>query len=428
MEEETKEQGNVTLNNAVDEGAVMDVQQKEVEQQETKKAPGVDPRVDPHLDPISNGVKAGVKAYNDTMAAGQRKPRYDEDQMKPILETLKDKGVDLKKLQESGDLKRMQQGMYTTNLYQYTFTAADGTEITQKGKLSVMNGADGNLKLYTMPVVRLKAKTLEEHLAVVPYYGYQFSQEEIKALILTGNAGHPIMIDKSIGTDNATEPTPHLVSIDKLTNQLRAVPVDKVRKFSKFLDVELNEAQQQQLREGKPLRVTYTFERQDRESGEKIQVKNTAYIQYNAVNMRLETLPATIFTPKHLMGHELTDEERYKLTMGQTIVIDNAVDKKGQTYTAYVNISDDGKLRFSDANGRPLFKNNQNQAKPTDDFKEQVALNNEGHKTDAVKQSGKETLAAGEKPKPKQEVGKPKLNPKAPVVGKPKLKSSGPKM
>lgn len=422
--DEMNETAGIVTNDVAEDGAVIDVQGTEQEQKKTKKVGGVDPRVDPHLDPISNGVKAGFKAYKDAKAAQEQRPRYSEDQMRPVLAELEARGVNIKVLNEKGDLFRMQQGQYTSNLYQYTFQTQDGNTITQEGKLSVLKDGDGLLRVYTMPVKRLLGKNLEEHLQKEVLFGHQFDAAEIRGLLLTGNAGKPIMLDKSEGTDpNGLKP--YLVSIDDKTHQLRAVPVDKVRKFSRFLDAELSQEQQAQLLAGKPLRVTYTTERLDKETGEMVQGKHTSYIQYNAVDMRLKTLPAMLFTPKKIMGHQLSEDERKQLSVGQTVKIENAIDAKGQKYTAFVDIKNDGTMRFSDANGRPLWLDKaKQQAKPTDDFREQVALNNEGHKTDAVKKSGKEALKAGEKPKPKQEVGKPKVaKPKAaPALSRPKPK------
>lgn len=421
--EETKEKADVVMNNDMDEevnGTVIDVQTPETEEKKVKVG-GVDPHPDPHLDPLSNGVKAGYKAYRDTKTAieQQQNRRYSEDQMAPVLAELKARGVDIKALTEKGDLQRLQQGQMTSNLYQYTFTNANGNIITQQGKISFLKNEEGNLRIYTMPVKHLLGKNLEEHLQKEVFFGHQFTAEEIKALLLTGNAGQPIMLNKTANTDpNGLKP--HLVSIDDKTHQLRAMPVDKVRKFARFLDAELSEEQQEQLRNGKPLRVTYTASVLDHETGELKPAKRTSYIQYNAVEMRLKTLPSTLFTPKQFMGHQLTEDERKSLSVGQVVKIEDAIDKKGQKFTAFLDIKDDGVLRMRDASGNQLWQKEKakQQAKPTDDFKEQVALNNEGHKTEAVKASGKESLKAGEKPKPKQAAPKT-----APAVSKPKPKA-----
>ncbi len=423
--EEVNEMVDAVMDNGMAEevtGAVIDVQGAEQDGEKKAKVREGHSQADPHLDPLTNGVKNAVKGYQDTKAAIEqqnRNRRYSEDQMAPVLEDLKNRGVDIKNLIKNGDLQRLQQGQMTANLYQYTFTTQDGNTITQQGKLTLLKNEDGNPRIYTTPVKRLLGNTLEEHLSKEVLFGHQFTPEEIKGLLQTGNAGQPIMLDKTAGTD-PDGLKPHLVSIDKLTHQLRAMPVDKVKNYARFLDVNLTEAQQAQIKDGKPLRLTYTTKVLDRETGEMRDVKRTGYIQYNAVDMRLKTLPATLFTPKQFMGHQLSDEERANLAIGKTLKIEDAIDRQGQRFTAFIDINDDGTLRMRDVNGNALFQKEKakQQAKPTDDFKEQVALNNEGHKTEAVKAAGKEVLKASEKPKPKQAAPKA-----APVLSKPKPKA-----
>lgn len=369
-----------------------------------KDSSGLDVRNDQSIDPITNGIANGVRNYK---AVKEKYQRYTAEEMKGVLVDLKERGVDTQKLQASGDLERLQKGHLTQNLYQYSYTDANGNMYKQEGKLDVMKShVDDSLKIYTMPVLRLKGDNLEEHLKSTPYSNQIFSDKQIRNLIHTGNAGEPVTLDKSNGTDpkGAKE---YLVSIDKETHQLRSVPVDKIN-FSKFLDVKFTNEQQEQLKSGKPLRILYTKE--EMQNDIKVPVQKTSYIQYNAVEMSLKTLPNNIFTPKKIQGHELTENERAALSKGEIIKIEKAVDKQGQTYTAWVSITNGGELNILDGNGKSIYA--KKQITPTKDFKEQVEANNNGNKTEEMKLAKKDIIKSGEKISKPILVPKPKLKPR----------------
>lgn len=431
---EKMEAADVAMNNAPQEG-LDGVQVKGPDADATAEGRKIglgDVHADPHLDPLTNGIIAYIKARRQELG---KKPMEEQklQQVDKIVKDLKLRGVDVKALNESGDLYRMMEGQKTAQMYKFTFTGKDGNIITQEGKLSLLKNDDGSMYVYTTPKKRMVGNSLEEHLKQEVCFGHQFTPDQIRNLALTGNAGEPIMLDKTAGT-SPDGMKPHLVSIDKDTLQIYAVPCDKVHKFKKFLDVELTEAQTEQLVSGKPLRLNYTANVTDKATGEVRQEQKTGYLQYNAAELKLNVLPQMLFVPKKIQGIDLTEDQRKILAKGEAIQM-TLTDNKGQKFNAFVSIKSDGKRSIKDGMGKDVqLKANDSriQIKPTQEYKEQVNLNNKGIKSDAVQRAGKEVLLSGEKVKeqkpqqklnnPQQKINKPK--PKQ-TIGKPKLKGMG---
>jgi hypothetical protein len=86
-------------------------------------------------------------------------------------------------------------------------------------------------------------------------------------------------------------------------------------------------------------------------------------------------------SPK-IAGVELTPEQREAIAAGTSVKIENMTDKRGKTYTSYVRYNHEkGKLDF--LKWQPGSK--QQQTTPTLEHQTQVAANNDGHKSEALK-------------------------------------------
>ena len=104
----------------------------------------------------------------------------------------------------------------------------------------------------------------------------------------------------------------------------------------------------------------------------------------------------------------MDDGQYQKFNNGQTIYLDNLVDKKGKKYQGYITFNKEtGKTNFSFQNPNKVKE----QAMPTEAHKTQTAVNSEGKTNEATKHV-KEPLKSGQKnpdsKKQQQEQEKPK--------------------
>lgn len=120
--------------------------------------------------------------------------------------------------------------------------------------------------------------------------------------------------------------------------------------------------------------------------------------------------------PTKLMGIDITKDQQLQLANGHAIRLSGLLDKQGEPFTATVNISATQKeLQFSDITRlTPVIK-------PTEDYRQQLALNNEGAKTDltqsqeiasgqtAVNNIQRELLKQLGEDQPAQKIGSQKL-------------------
>lgn len=79
----------------------------------------------------------------------------------------------------------------------------------------------------------------------LPFHGVLLDKETRDNILATGNAGHPVLLPLDGGA-----PKPCLVSLDKLTNNLVAVPVDDILIPMEIKGVTLAPEQHRQLSEG----------------------------------------------------------------------------------------------------------------------------------------------------------------------------------
>jgi hypothetical protein len=84
--------------------------------------------------------------------------------------------------------------------------------------------------------------------------------------------------------------------------------------------------------------------------------------------------------PTKLMGIDLTKDQQLQLANGHAVRLSGLLDQQGEPFTATVNISAAQKeLQFSDISRLTIG------VKPDNDYRQQLALNNEGAKTDVAR-------------------------------------------
>ena len=297
-----------------------------------------------------------------------------------------------------GELKAMSYGYKSPHLVDIN-PKIEGVEYPMKARLSLEEQPDGSLKFTPHPY---------QHQVDLdkPFQGIMLPNDVKESLLATGNGGRVIELEPKPG-----EKVPSLISIDKLTNRLEAVPLDKLTVSQNLKGAELSPEQQQALKEGKKVLV------------EEMTSKNTigtdnprkfdAYVQFNAAkggydfsydgldrnkyqqNNKQEQGKSQeqqngVRIPKKLLGVDLTEEQQNKLRDNKAVYVQGMMkDAKGEPFNAYVKVNHEkGKLDF--------FKWNPDKVKKVaEGSKTQVAVNSQGKTNEATK-NVKEPLKQGQ--------------------------------
>ena len=282
-----------------------------------------------------------------------------------------------------------------------------------QARLSFQKAEDGKLKL-TPHFVR------HEPRLDIPHNGYSFTDEDKKALKRTGNLGKVV----NVADTKTGEMRPSYISIDRLTNEVVDIPVDKVRIYNKVGKTNLSKEEVDILRAGLPLPKEVTLQ-----NGRKF----PALLQVNADKRDVEFVPGqprqqqsqrqgksqdnpdaqgqkqenngegqrrnrswtnedgSIRPIKKWKDDIFTEQQIKDYVEGKTVVLANAKDDQGQPCTKY--------LKFSFEKGRPLtYSQNPDLAQtvaPSNESKTQLAVNNEGKTNEATKHV-KEPLQQGQ--------------------------------
>lgn len=342
----------------------------------------------------------------------------------------------------------------------------EGKELQAKARLSFEPQADGTIKIQTHPYQ-------EKPDFEKPFMGVLFTPDEQKQLTTTGHGGRVFELEITPGG----EKVPALVSLDKITNRVEAVPLSEIQIPKMLKGVELSQEQQEGLKNGQGVLV----ENMDKKPrpGEEAGGKITRIVQYNAVNKNFDFL----FTPEQRRQHqqereakaeqktgqddnqplkarkvgdvwvrpvqggvELTREQFKELLNNKSVFVEGMVnqttkpkqeqgaqqvettDQKGQKYNAWVWPDQEaGRIRHTSLPPEQWKEvQAKKQAQPAEGFKTQVAVNNEGKTNEATKQSN-EPLKKGQTQPTEKQLEKKEQKQERQSPAKPK-KSVGRKM
>ena len=301
-------------------------------------------------------------------------------------------GVTRESLEQSGDLTAVLSGQ-KSGLVTIS-TEVEGIPITTQGRIHFQEGKDGKMDL--------KIDCYRQKPALdLPFYGVLLDKEVKDSILATGNAGQPVNLPL-----NGSEPKPCLISLDKVTNNLIAIPTDDILIPNVIKGVTLTPEQHQQLSEGRKVLVEgmnsqwnskfdaymqynvareqfeYNFDGLDRNRYKK--QENEQGKSQNQSESRSQTATKSFFIPQKLLGKELTPEQQEKFGKMETIYVTGMTDRQGKSFNAYVRMNLD--------RGRPdFFHYNPDKAKsqareitPATVHKTQVAVNN-GATSEATK-------------------------------------------
>ncbi|MDO5523622.1 MAG: DUF3945 domain-containing protein [Bacteroidia bacterium] len=309
--------------------------------------------------------------------------------------TLEGMGVTQEKLQKMNVMEDLLKGFKTNQLVPISLNL--GTVITRsEARLSLQPDENGNT-VVAMHGVRKEANVHQ------PFFGHEFTPEDKENLIKHGNMGRVVMLENR----KTGEQIPSIISVDRLTNELIALRADKIKIPDEIKGLKLTDEQKQTLQEGKPLYLEGMISRKGTEFN--------ATVQFNADKRYVEFMFDREQTkqnrqaqengeaPRFVRGKELNDEQYNKFKSGQTIYVNDLVDKKGQTYKGYLTYNvEKGKTEFSFGNPNKQKNTAKQSAQPDEASKVQKAVNSDGKTNEATKNI-KETLQKGQtKPTEKQ--------------------------
>lgn len=333
--------------------------------------------------------KNDKKENIDTMETTQTTTEVNEYRFKPEeidWETMSNLGLSKEKLEKMNLLDPLLKGYKTNELVPISLNL--GTAITRlDARLSLQTSEDGKV------VMAIHGIRKEPQLNF-PFFGHEFSKEDKENLLKTGNMGRTV----DLTILKTGEQTSSIISIDRLTNELVALRVDKIKIPDEIKGVKLDEQQKQTLMDGKPLYIEGMISKK----GERFD----ATVQFNAdkryVEFQFDRTDSNSQTqnnhqvqnqevPRTIRGKELNEQQYEQFKEGKTIYVDGLVDKQGKEYKGYLTFNKDtGKVGFSFSNP------NSAKVQPAEEHKTQTAVNSEGKTNEATKNI-KEPLKSGQK-------------------------------
>ncbi|MBW4360544.1 DUF3945 domain-containing protein [Flavobacterium taihuense] len=348
----------------------------------------------------------------NSMETTQRTSETGEYRYKPEQidwETMNNLGLNKEKLEKMNVLDPLLRGFKTNELVPVSLNL--GTAVTRMdARLSLQQNDEGAV------VVAIHGIRKEPNLNFA-FFGHEFSKEDKNNLLQTGNMGRVV----NLTNPKTNEAIPSIVSIDRLTNELVALRTDFIKVPEEIKGIKLNEEQKQTLLEGKPLYLEGMVSKKG--------TPFDATVQFNADKRFVEFLfdrgnsnkqiqgneqNQSQVAPKIFRDKELDNEQYQKFKDGQTIYVSGLVDKKGKEYNGYITFNKEtNKIDFSFQNPNKVKE----QAKPTEGYKTQTAVNSEGKTNEATKNI-KEPLKSGQKNPDSKEQQEEQEATKAPAKSK----------
>lgn len=303
-------------------------------------------------------------------------------------------GVTRESLEQSGDLTAVLSGRKSSLIT--ISTEVECIPITTQGRIHFQEGNDGKLDL------KIDCYRQNPDLDL-PFLGVLLEKEVKDNILATGNAGQPINL-----TLNGNEPKPCLISLDKVTNNLIAIPTDDILIPNVIKDVTLTPEQHQRLSEGRKVLVEgmtsqwntkfdaymqynvakeqfeYSFDGLDRNRYKKQENEQGKTQKQSESQPQAQAETKSFFIPKKLLGKELTPEQQTKFGKMETIYVTGMTDREGKLFNAYVRMNlDRGRPDFLQYNPDKA-KSRAREITPTAEYKTQVAVNN-GATSEATK-------------------------------------------
>lgn len=330
-------------------------------------------------------------------------------------------GVDREQLEKSGDLDKML-NYGKSGLVKIQPTLA-GEKMELDARLSLRKDTNGMVKL--VPHFIHLEPNLEKE-----YRGHQFTAEDKAQLLNTGNLGRIVELNGKDG-----KKIPSYVSLDRLTNEIVSLPVDKLHIRGNIGKTVLTKEEIETLKSGLPLinkevslreGKTFTTTLQVNADSRCVEFVPKAWQKHNMVEkqqqpqgQRQQSSQQNSWTDAEgnirpigkWKENRFTEQQKADYVAGKTVVLENAVDAKGQPCTLY--------LKFDLAKQRPIASTkNPDLAQtvaPSNESATQMAVNNDGRTNEATK-NVKEPLQQGQTAPKNDSQQKQQRKPKGPIV------------
>ncbi|WP_392420346.1 DUF3945 domain-containing protein [Capnocytophaga canis] len=268
----------------------------------------------------------------------QNEPKYKIEDVD--WETLNNLGISKESLEKRNLLEPLLRGFKTNELVPVSFNL--GSAVTRfDARLSLQQNSEGKV------VAAIHGIRKEPQLQY-PFFGHEFSDEDKKNLLTTGNMGRVVELTNT----KTGEKIPSVISVDKLTNELIALRTEFIKIPDEIKGVKLSEEQKQTLKEGKPL----FLEGMQSKKGEPF----NANVQFNADkryveflfedNLAQKTVQFQKLTeaPKEIRGVQLTQEQHQQLSEGKPVYLEGLQSKNGKAYNGYFTFNQEkGKVEMS---------------------------------------------------------------------------------
>ncbi|MDN5423049.1 MAG: DUF3945 domain-containing protein [Chryseobacterium sp.] len=327
------------------------------------------------------------QAGQNTPETSQNAPAQTENRYKAEdidWNTMSKLGLNQEKLEKMNVLEDLLKGFKTDKLIPVSLNL--GTVITRMdARLSLQRNAEGEV------TVAIHGIRKEPNLDY-KFFGHEFTNEDKKNLLETGNMGRVVELDNL----KNGEKIPSIISIDKLTNEIVALRTDRIKIPDTLKGLVLNTEQKQNLMEGKPLYLEGMTSNKGEPFDGRVQFNaEKRYVQFlfdNTIVAKLQDNQVKEI-PKVFRDKELTDKQHADLKDGKSVKISGLVDKKGKEYEGYITLNKEtGRTDFTFNNPNEIKAS----AQPSEEYKTQVAVNSEGKTNEATKNIT-EPLKSGQK-------------------------------
>ena len=352
---------------------------------EMLKAPDV-----PSNKEMLNSARVNLSDY-----AGEQKQTFQGiDPEKIDWEQFSKMGVSRESLEKGKELEAMLKYRKSPHLVPISVKIGD-VALHTDARLSLRETEDGRF----IPVVHAirKDPQLERE-----FFGHTFTDEDKKAMRETGNLGRTV----ELTFPNSDKPTRSFVSIDRLTNDIIALSADRVRIPDEIKGVKLSDEQKKELSEGRSIYVEGMTSKTGKHFNANLQFnadKRSIEFRFGSSKQEQHQRQAPegqgqseqkeLRVPKKMLGRDISPEEQAKLKSGQTVYMTGLIDKKGESFNAYVRPNFE-KNKFDFLKWNP-DKSQAKEITPDNASRTQVAVNSEGKTNEATKHV-KEPLKQGQ--------------------------------
>lgn len=352
------------------------------------------------VEPKLNNEKSNNMENTQKTQENGTDTQYRYDPKKIDWEMMSDIGLSERELIERNMLDPLLKG-YKTNELVPLVLRVGAAEARMDARLSLKTNELGDV------VIAIHGIRKEPNLKY-PLFGHEFTDEDKKNLLQTGNMGRVV----DMVNPKTNEVIPSIVSLDRLTNEVVALPAERIKVPDEIKGVKLDDVQKQTLLDGKPLYLEGMISKKGTDFDAAVQFNaDKRYVEFlfdrsvpnkqTVSEQNVVSQGETREAPKVFRGKELTDQQHDKFKAGEMVYVDGLIDKKGQTYQGYITFNKDtGKTDFAFP-GQVKEK-----AKPAEEFKTQVAVNSEGktnEKTNKIKEPLKRSQNAPKDQKQKVE-------------------------